>query len=691
MDQQRTSILKSMASTVAGSLMEESGRGAIDLMHRLGFLDAEPPKAATPPPRQGVVGIWEPRSDGGFERSPASFHQWGLWCAEPRIPAKSKKKRVLLLGESVARGYFYDPEYTPARVLQSMLETASVAGGVEVVDLAKSDLTLGELVELMRSALVLEPDAVVVFSGNNWFKDGRQAVARSPVECRFAAEILRQHGVAGLKSYLEEKTAALIEEGLRQLAAAAESEGLPLVLLVPEFNLGDWRDGAWGTVPWLSGNGHQLWVEGLAHARDDLAAGRVEEAAAQALELIALDRGVAASGLSLLAQCRRRLGASGEARELLERARDARMWDATLLTPRPSALAQDAMRRLAAVAEGVTLIDLPRVFESRLGGELPDRRFFADYCHLTAAGIQVAMAEAARRTAKLFGGRLPTHELASPRHAPDPRVEGQARLGAAIHSAHWSQPYDVVHHHCVKALEASAAVADVMLHFMELQTRRARPWMCEATERILSLKNVALERYMMRSETQLFDQLLLEAMTSALEQAGLKARDKLDRLRRAERGLAAGRATDLLDPYYATAWDERERGWARNEEDYYFYRAYAPRSEFPFVCREPAALAVTFTCRRPAAAGGGPVRAEFNGHRLEDVAATARWQTWRLKVPPEIVRAGVNQLTIHWPLGTGPGEGGIERTASALERGFYPRCFLPCFGEIHTLTATVHA
>src|SRR5688572_24320491 len=93
------------------------------------------------------IGIWEPdlREDGSVEfvRTGNGAGDLRYWADIERIPAK-RGKRVVLLGESVARGYFYDPAVTPARVLEEMLRSAG-SQDTHVVDLARSDLTLGPL------------------------------------------------------------------------------------------------------------------------------------------------------------------------------------------------------------------------------------------------------------------------------------------------------------------------------------------------------------------------------------------------------------------------------------------------------------------------------------------------------------------------------------------------------------------
>ena len=214
MSMNRESMLRSYAASLAEGLLGEEGRRRVELMQRLGLLteaDAPPEPAQAP----GAIGIWEPRMEGDriwFERSEARSGEWSLWADVPRLEPRGERPRVVLLGESVARGYFYDPSYTPARVLEELLAAHGVPG-VEVIDLAKNDLGAQDLQALLLSALALQPDAFVIFSGNNWAQ--APAVFAEGPERHLAAAALGAMGAPGLRAYLEANLAAQVESAVR--------------------------------------------------------------------------------------------------------------------------------------------------------------------------------------------------------------------------------------------------------------------------------------------------------------------------------------------------------------------------------------------------------------------------------------------------------------------------------------------
>jgi hypothetical protein len=684
----RDSALKSFAANLARSLAD--GQDALEILRGLGLLAEAPDGASNPVPKPGWVGIWEPRTEDGsvsYQRSRERTSEWTSWADVERIPPKGPRKRVVLIGESVARGYFYDPRLTPARVLEALLEVAGIPGGAEVVDLAKNDLDGLALGALVNASLALQPDAIVLFAGNNWAQVS--ALVRDWPERHVAATLLREQGVPGLKAYLDEKLLGLFA-GRLEGPLVALSARVAIVLMVPEFNLGDWRFGGMMDAPWLPGGANERWLHCFREADQALREERIEEAEVRAREMIELDAGTASAGFTFLAECRRRQGLVAETRELLEKARDSHSWESTVQPPRPLTFVQEALRRAGSQGK-IRLVDLPRIFERQLGGELPDRRLFLDYCHLTSEGIRLAMAAVAASLAPVLGGReADVGELAGIPVELDPNVEGEARFAAAIHNAHWGQSWDVVHHHCVKALEASRRTADLMQEYAELQARRTPAWMCAAGERLAQKAGAGplrryLHIYMVYNQGKFLDRLLLDAVATALEEAGIPARESLEDLRRRESGLAPGRPADLLDSYYRPAWTNRDWIWRRH----HYYRAHAPLSEFAFICSASSPVSLQIVCRRPEGVPpDGPCGLAVNGMRIGDIDATADWRSFRFNLEPEVLREGVNSVEIHWPWRIRPGEEGLQQAARDLEAGL-PYELLPLFGEIHSLTAMV--
>jgi hypothetical protein len=688
--------LKALCDRIASAAVSPGGAELARLLRLAGLLgEPFPParEAVKPAPASADrVGIWERDSRNGetaFVRRRDRVQEWNYWASLGRIEAKGAKRRVVLIGESAARGYLYDPLFTPAAVLQAILERQPqlrTSGGVEVIDLARTDLGF-EVADLAASALLLEPDAVVIFSGNNWNVSGAGMA----------------EGIAGLKRCAEEQLAARVRGLVREVSSLYRDKGIPLVWLVPEFNLGDWRD-PFTNAPHLPGNGNRDWLESWQAARQAFDGGDLQQAMEQARKMVEIDQGVCVAGLYLLAECSLRAGDEEAARRFLERARDAVIWDSSRnIAPRCYGVAQDALRGEAA-AQGSLLVDLPQVFREHLGKAIPDRRLFLDYCHLTAAGIQVAMAAAASPVLRaLLGEAAPWRDLVDESLAPSGEVEAHAAFLAAVHNAHWWQSGEVVRHACSVAARASPAIVPVMERFIEIQTRRTPMLMSQAAEEIAALAERQLQYYLLRYNYQQLDRVLIDAITGALLEIGVDPRERLAELRREEHGLSSrnGGTADLLDYYSCSAaLQPQEAMWvlprevAVREKRSDFYKAYWIESRFLFIAEAGRPVRLSLTCRLP---GGTPSRASrgdllltLNGRPQAQIAIGSAWETWDVEVPGEAVAEGVNEIAVRWPLPEFPGEPALRSVPGDLSGAAGDRSLpelFPCFGEIHAFTA----
>jgi hypothetical protein len=685
MSERDDDILKALSMRIARDLTEASGQGSLDTLFRFDLLaggsaDDLPPSAG----RQGWVGIWKRQSDGSHARAPEHSAEWNLWADISVIPEKSDKRRVVLVGESVARGYFYDPLLTPSKVLAEMLEAADVPGQAEVVDLARSDIGGLALIQLMMEALALQPDLLVMFAGNNWSQ--APTLMNNGLERALGGTVLREQGVPGLKAHLERKLSELIRGQIRQALGALASR-VPLVIVIPEFNLADWHLEGEVDPPILSTGANRLWLEAYEAARQALAENRLDDAEANAMRMIEVDGGTAASGFTLLADCKRRRGLNDQARELLENARDSHSWETAAQQPKTLLLIQQALRQ-AATLPNISVVDLPRMFQEWSGGELPDRRIFLDYCHHTAEGIRLAMAATAQVVAPRLGGRnLPSAYFVAATREPDPVLAGEAHFAAAIHNAHWGQGFDIVYHHCREAAKASPRVARLMQLYLSIKARRAPFWMCEELEPLVR-ESVSLGRYVLAytPPRKTFDRILLQAGAEALEHAGFPVRAALDELLRREHGVTPEQSSDLCSSDYRESWADRDWRWAATA----YHIAHSPKTRFSLVCQSSHCITLELTCRRRGAQPGDPVcQLRFNSLPLREIAATPDWCTWRVTVPASLVSPGINSVEIVWPADPEAPVESLQREARHLELGLgYD--LLPTYGQIHSFKASVY-
>ncbi|HET9790984.1 MAG TPA: hypothetical protein VFR08_06755, partial [Candidatus Angelobacter sp.] len=169
------------------------------------------------------VGIWErKKGSDNFVRRRDLANQWTWWANVGRIAPKQAKRRVVLIGESVARGYLYDPQFNPAKALDSIFRSRLGAGEIETIDLAKTGMSCELAKDVALSSLVLEPDCIIIFAGNNWVTDSYRALGSGN-----AIAVLREDGIPALKRLVEQKLAKLGRNIVKEIADELVARHIP--------------------------------------------------------------------------------------------------------------------------------------------------------------------------------------------------------------------------------------------------------------------------------------------------------------------------------------------------------------------------------------------------------------------------------------------------------------------------------
>ena len=643
------------------------------------------------------VGIWErKKGSDNFVRRRDLANQWTWWANVGRIAPKQAKRRVVLIGESVARGYLYDPQFNPAKALDSIFRSRLGAGEIETIDLAKTGMSCELAKDVALSSLVLEPDCIIIFAGNNWVTDSYRALGSGN-----AIAVLREGGIPALKRLVEQKLAKLGRNIVKEIADELVARHIPLIWVLPEFNLGDWRDPI-TTAPYLQDGKNWEWIDKSRMATEALERGDFEAAAALGQQMIELDAGTCVRGFHVLAECAQETGDTEAARTYLEAARDALMWSplSRFKTPRPYALTQKVLREGMA-REGIQIVDLPKLFAEYLDGGLPDRRLFVDYCHLTAEGIQIAMSATASCVIRaLSGAEYPWRSLKNHCVTPSNRIQAEAMFLAAIYNAHLGQSRDLITYCCLQAQRIWPEVARLMKAFAEVQTRRAPMLMCKAAELVVDPQFPSVQKYLpyFNLYLQQLDKVLLDAMMSCIQETGAAGRKELEELRVEEHSVRH-RRIDLLDRYYCLsaeqefaqplAGDIAPEPGSRLESESDYYKAYSPESNFVFIGEADAPVSLCLACRLPEfGPSEGLITIDVNDEPQGGVLISQKWQSCDIDVDPDAIKTGLNKIRVRWPRGEIAGKRAMERGVEDLLANVVPEIY-PVFGEIHSFTAAV--
>jgi hypothetical protein len=701
--------LKTFANRMARAAVPDNAAQLVRLLRVTGFFGGPRNDAATARTSSGVsvtdldgalggaparsygdnVGIWAPKNVNGkvsFVRRPEAMAEWNYWADVGRFEPKSEKIRVLLIGESVARGYLYDPVFNPAIALQMILEAQFGEGQVEVIDLARTNLGF-QILDVGINALQMEPDIAVIFAGNNWY-----IAEPLPSQVAEIDEAIAAQGLVGARHAIDARLAGTAKEIVSELCTAYKSKGVPLIWIIPEFNLRDWHDPI-TNAPYLPDGLNKEWLETLDEAHGALRDQEFKRAKRLGQRLIEIDHGLCVAGFYVLAECSRHENNLESERNYLSLARDAASWDLSKTTvPRAYSAMQEAVREETSKHD-IQVIDLPALFKEYLKGEIPDRRLFLDYCHVTTEGIQVAMGATASCILRALKGlERPWYALVNDHVAPSPETEAEALFLAAITNAHCSQPYDLVEYFCARALKSSRHVGEWMLDYLELQTQSSVPMrMSEVEEKMLRVGS-PLMRNLLRLNQKRLDRILLDVSIKVLEEVGFEVRERLDHLCRDEHSTNRGE-TDLLDYYYLAAADQpHELAWLNRSDRYKpepeYYRAYWPESRFIFVGEAGCGVHFSLTCRLPdLTETEGAIGISLNQRPQLQIRLNSRWSTWDIDLPGDAVHDGLNEVAIKWPMPQFDADKALEKARLKLIERKFPD-FFPVFGEIHSFTAS---
>jgi hypothetical protein len=712
---------KALSEELARLLATPSGLRLVRLLQATDLLapQVSPEPSATlpaPPADTGPrpISLWQPREVGGelvFERpdpSPLGDH-----CAARKvIPArKGARVRICFFGESAAAGYLYAPHLTPALVLEAQLAHLAGPGAFEVVDLARTNETLRPLVATARAARQLSPDLLVIYAGNNWslletpsFSPYAPAVRARQ---RYAAALARE-GVLGPAREARQELAQRAGRAFDEIAEIATiAGGRPVVLVLPEVNLADWESPQ--PVSWLPGEGMARWYAAGERARAHLAAGRAAAAEAAAWEMVELDGGTNPTPFRLLARALAAQGREEEARDACISEIDSQHYPllAYLGAPQATTLAREILGH-AARRHGFLTVDLRTLFAEHTGSPLPGRRLFLDYCHLTVEGMKVAMAAVA---AQVLRATRSLPEIAGapegdwrdllarlPDPVVSPEADATAKLGAALHTAHRLLTVEperkllLLEHWCQAALDASPGVAAALRDLAAARATGLPAILTAAFARNFSSSYRLLLQHGWRWD--FLDADLLQVMRNVLVRAGNPAGEEIEALLLACLGLPAAGADLSRPPFLAEPLARFfPEAIAPDLTSRATYRSPAPESIFCLICDATCEVDLTLTARLPAVPGAvgaelrrGMVVVEVNGVSLTVVELAERWTRHPFVIGRDLLRAGLNRVTLRWPPPPPVGEAALAAAVRRLEEGIEADLH-PVFGEVFALVA----
>jgi len=612
------------------------------------------------------IGPWEiVREETGtaLRRRPLPAAEARFWSQGGDVPVAPEARRVVLLGESMARGFLTDPVVTPAGLLERWLTETAGDASHQCVDLARTGTSLEEVEEIVKRLPALEPDVVVLMCGNNWAHP-RYTVGALDVLGRAlhdgGYELLRE-------SFWRAVVLPRIARLLERLGWLGES-GAELVVVIPEFNLAEWAPEPGFETPVLRDEDLARWIPLRERAAELLAADRWQELLATAEELERLDGGLSPVSSHLRGRALLALGRNEEARSALEQSRDA---GCGLLVSHSPRCPRPIQEQLAAFASehGAACVDLRELLRDE-GSRLPDAGAFLDYCHLSIEG----QLRATRAIAAAVLGVEPAAEavnVGGRRHE-----HAAAHLMAAMHNAYSGQPRATLVRHLERGLALAGGDAADLCRFRRFLVGSAPAWADRAFNELCRLPNA--RRYLaanVEGRVYGFESLARRALVDALAEV---LPDRVE--------AAPVRAQDLLRAG-TTGTSVRERAGVTYEEQRGYVQAAAACSRFRIDGAPADGFDLELVLRVPGLeTPGRVVEITLNGKPLAAVVCSPRWSRSAIALDAELL-AETNELVLRWPPPVAQYDDRQAADAAALGRGEFPGV-LPSTGEIAVLRAT---
>ncbi len=319
--------------------------------------------------------------------------------------------RLFCLGGSASAGWPHPPDETYSRYLQQALQRAYPGRNIEVIDVSAHGFASYRIRKIFDEVLEYQPDALIIYSGNNEFLEKRSFRApETAAWLEWAAAKLKTVGlvkrlihkkpelpageIAGLaavfwkkvkKEALElrsdpelfEKVKEHYAVSMEHMARTARRKGVPLIFLTVPVNLRDWLPNVSGHA--VEGADLKDWERLFRQGRKHLLREEFSRAEEALMEAARLDPEHAETFFRL-ARALEKQNRHDAALENYVRAKDLDY------NPfRAHSAFNDSLRRIAP-EYGALLVDLEKIFRRAARNGLPGFDLFLDYVHPAKKG-----------------------------------------------------------------------------------------------------------------------------------------------------------------------------------------------------------------------------------------------------------------------------------------------------------------
>ncbi|MEL7145105.1 MAG: hypothetical protein AAFO69_01955 [Bacteroidota bacterium] len=633
----------------------------------------------TVPDTPDHVGIWkrDVRNENLFVRDEAWSSDFIYWADKQEIRNDGDQLRIVFLGESVARGYLLDPEFNPCIAMRNLFDQAGF--DVEIIDLARTNCSIGDLKVLSKQCKALHPDGIVIFGGNNWIINSQNTIDASEI-----TEIVNDITVNKSHEVFRQIVEGKLEQGMNELFGSLNTIktelGIPVFIINPEFNLLDWRSNDFEQIPLFHSGNLEKWYDCLEKVKGALKKqdyNEVENLGAEMIELYPTNP----LGYEMLAEAMLINGDTDGAIAQYRKALGTTIFQ-TSHCPGATSYIQDKIRE-ATEQHSFHLVDLPALFKQHLKGGVADKTLFLDYCHLTIEGTNVAMAGLVREVLAFFGN---TEEFLPDFGIIDAAVD---RLGvakghflAAIHNAHWGQRFEVIFHHCKMALSEFDISKEMMAYVFSVNS--ICPWRLNKNFEELVSGGVFSHYLLMAQQedgVETLDILLTEAILKALQESGIDHFEAVRRFRISEH-FSHNQTVDLLKSQYWSDFNYNLNMKLKNDTHYTEFFQF---SQFHLICEKNENLHLDLVHKLPYDEVG-VLEVFLNGEKVLSSTTSGSWSKEVINLPSELLTDGINSLRIKWPLTHVTHKSDSGKPLQYADVDLLHEYMYPVIGKIHSLS-----
>ncbi|MBL6449599.1 hypothetical protein JMN32_25030 [Fulvivirga sp. 29W222] len=628
---------------------------SIDLSNELALFIEEQQEPATkstePVSRPEKVGRWiKDDISGNYVKNPEFDSEDDNWSEVEFItPGSEDVYRIVLIGESVARCTHFPHEYCAARVVEKMLSESIPGRKIEVVDLAKEGMRFEQLMEVISESVLLNPDMVIVFAGNNWQPGSSLG---TPYNFNMLQKTVGTSGQTQfIKDTLRDSLKSNVNDFKELLTGINAEYNIPVLYVMPEFNLGGFKPARKEYVShFLPGNKMKIWSEAYDSCLHAEASGGWEEVKKLAGQMMDMDT-EHPFAYEMMAKYFEHIGDLRQRREFLEQLKDKALINA---------IGTSAPRRFTVIRElvndilkesPVTVVDLQEVLKKHSHEGIPGNELFLDYCHLNFRGIHLAMGALASQIASILGVNIDAASMSAIESPVSERVLSITHFQAAIHNYYVGQDTPLLYHHCCEALKhADDELVEAYHKSCILFSKRSSAVFSDELHflsEVYPFENFSVFGHPRNKKLMFIE--LVDAMTKALQVVKkIEIADEIKNIRIQEYKIGK-EPVDLLESPYA----ERSFQEFLCDEDVAYYRAHETRSSFICVADASENIELDVTARIPDFAFcdiNSAVKVYVNGDLYETVRVCDEWTNIKISIKREVLGAGVNKLEFVWPV-----------------------------------------